>query len=364
MSRAFAQAQRESQYQQGLDVVEAEESRVRDVVEDWRRMPEVPDRSDVEAALHPRAYAPLPPPALPDLELEGRNVRSELRREFAKEHTKTPLYIALAVMFFIGPGLSAVTKQDWLGVVFSLGALAYIPVWAIRRYLSIFRQSLARWNELERNLRADHQAALLAYEAHEVERKRDWDQMEIERIATMRQLLAGDRDAVDGAVQASLERLDFPFEATCAASAPTSDLAIVAVDLPEMEDVIPEFRYKAFKNGALKEIRRTHQERRHAWRHLVLGIGLQIARTACASSPSIQQVKVGGYTQRRQRSGESEDEWVYELVVDRSFLAGVRPEVVDPSSLLKLANVRVMPTPDGSLKKISPPVWFESLVAA
>jgi hypothetical protein len=73
---------------------------------------------------------------------------------------------------------------------------------------------------------------------------------------------------------------------------------------------------------------------------------------------------VAGYTQRRQRSGVIADEWVYELVVDRHFLAGLRPETVDPSSILRLPSVRVMPGADGDLKKIPPPTWVEDLVAA
>jgi hypothetical protein len=180
----------------------------------------------------------------------------------------------------------------------------------------------------------------------------------------MQKLLTGNREAVDDAVEAILEELDFPFEATCAASALAGDTVVVAVDLPEIEDIIPEERFKALKNGTLKKVRRSRRERNDAWRHLVLGIALQIGRTVCAAAPSIQHVKVAGYTQRRQRSGVVADDWVYELVVDRHFLAGLRPETVDPSSILRLPSVRVMLGSDGDLKKIPPPAWVENLVAA
>jgi Protein of unknown function (DUF4236) len=367
VSTELAQAQREAQYQEGLRVADAEESRVRDVVEDWRKMPDIPDRSVIETALQPRPYAASPPPSLPDLKLEERKLRSEIRRELAAQHAKLPFFVALAVLV-AGLVLTGATKQGAFGGLALLGFAFYVPIWGIRRYLRISRQAReqgdTRWGEMERDIYAGHQAALQEHHQHEAETKRNWEQLEAERIATAQQLLTGNREAVDDAVQATLEDLDFPFEATCAASALAGNTVIVAVDLPEIEDVIPEMRFKALKNGTIKEVRRSRRERNEAWRHLVLGIALQLGRTVCAAAPSVQHVKVAGYTQRRQRSGAIDDEWVYELVVDRQFLAGLRPDTVDPSSILRLPSIRVMPGSEGDLKKIPPPAWVEGLVAA
>lgn len=367
VSTELAQARREAQYQEGLRAAEAEESKVRDIVEDWRKMPDIPDRSVIEAALQPRPYSANPAPPFPDLRLEERKLRSEIRREIAAQHGKLPFYVALAVLV-AGLVLTGATKQGAFGALALLGFVVYAPVWGIRRYLGISRQTReqadARWSEVEREIHAGHQAALHDHHEHEAETKRDWEQLETERIAATQQLLMGNREAVDDAVQTVLEELDFPFEAICAASALAGHTVIVAVDLPEIEDIIPEVRFKALKNGTVKQVRRSRRDRNDAWRHLVLGIALQIGRTVCAAAPSIQHVKVAGYTQRRQRSGDVADEWVYELAVDRHFLAGLRPETVDPSSILRLPNVRVMPGADGDLKKIPPPAWVEDLVTA
>ena len=363
----LAQTQREAQYQEGLLAAEAAESRVRDIVEDWRKMPDIPDRSVIEAALQPRPYSANPAPPFPDLKLEERKLRNEIRRESAAQHTKLPFYVALAVLV-AGLVLTGVTNQGAFGGLALLGFMFYVPVWGVRRYIRISRQAReqadARWSEVERDVHASHQAALQEHHEHEAETKRNWEQLETARVAATQQLLTGNREAVDDAVQAVLEDLDFPFEATCAASALAGHTVIVAVDLPEIEDIIPEVRFKALKNGTIKQVRRSRRERNDAWRHLVLGIALQIGRTVCAAAPSIQHVKVAGYTQRRQRSGVIADEWVYDLVLDRHFLAGLRPETVAPSSLLKLPSVRVMPGADGDLKKIPPPAWVEDLLAA
>lgn len=366
-STELAQARREAQYQEGRRAAEAEESKVRDIVEDWRKMPDIPDRSVIEAALQPRPYSANTAPPFPDLKLEERKLRSEIRREIAAQHAKLPLYVALAVLV-TGLVLTGATKQGAFGAIALLGFVLYVPVWGIKRYLRISRrareQADARWSDMERDIHAGHQAALHEHHEHESETKRNWEQLEAERIAATQQLLTGNREAVDDAVQAVLEELDFPFEATCAASALAGHTVVVAVDLPAIEDIIPEVRFKALKNGTIKQVRRSRRERNDAWRHLVLGIALQIGRTVCAAAPSIQVVKVAGYTQRRQRSGVVADEWVYELVVDRHFLADLRPDTVDPSSILRLPNVRVIPGSDGDLKKIPPPAWVEDLITA
>jgi hypothetical protein len=367
VSTELAQARRGALYQEGLRAAEAEESRVRDIVEDWRKMPDIPDRSIIEAALHPRPYSANPAPPFPDLKLEEGKLRSEIRREIAAQHAKLPFYVALFGLV-AGLALTGATKQGAFGALALLGFVFYVPVWGIRRYLRISRQAReqadARWSEMERDIHAGHQAALHEHHEHEAEMKRNWAQLETERIGVTQQLLIGNREAVDDAVQAVLEDLDFPFEATCAASALAAHTVIVAVDLPEIEDIIPEVRFKALKNGTIKQVRRSRRERNDAWRHLVLGIALQIGRTVCAAAPSIQHVKVAGYTQRRQRSGAIADEWVYDLIFDRHFLAGLQPETVDPPSILRLPGVRVMPGSDGDLKKIPPPAWVEALVAA
>lgn len=365
-SAGIVRAQREAQYQEALWEAEAAESNIRDVVEAWRKMPDIPESAVIEMALQPRPYSATPEPLLPDLKLEERKLRKEVRREVAAWHSTRPLYIAIAV--FVGSFvLTGLTDEGAFGALGLLGFLVYVPVWSLRRYARISRQvgdeGCARWAEAERNIHVSYESALREYREGEAGRKDNWDHLERERIGGLRRLLAGDRVMVDEAIQAVLEDLDFPFEAACTASALAGDTVVVVVDLPELEDVIPETRLKALKNGSVKEVRRSQRERKDAWRHLVLGIALQLGRTICAVAPAVQHIKVAGYTQRRQRSGTIADDWVYELAFNRHFLASLDPENVDPSTILRLPDARVLPTADGNLKKIPPPEWLEELAA-
>lgn len=365
-SAEIARAQREARYQEALREAEAAESQIRDIVDAWRQMPDIPDRAAFEMALQLRPYSPTPEPLLPDMSIEERKVRKGVQRESAAQHSLRPLYIALAVLIG-GLVLTGLTDEGAFGALVLLGFLVYVPIWGCRRYVKITRQVRGevrdRWVEAERNIRASYEAALREHHEYEAARKHDWNDMEGQRIDGLRRLLAGDRETVDEAIEAVLEDLDFPFEATCTASALAGDTVIVAVDLPELEDIIPETRLKALKNGTVKEVRRSQRERKQAWRHLVLGIALQLGRTVCAVAPSVQHVKVGGYTQRRQRNGTIDDDWVYELALQRHFLATLDPETVDPASILRLRDARVSPMADGNLKKIPPSEWLGALIA-
>lgn len=358
---AAARAEKEALYQQALSEVEDAEAEFQDIVEAWRRMPNIPAPSDFEAALAPQSYfrAAEPPPI--DWQSKQQQLRRAIHQENKLHYSKNPLYIALAVLI-VGLLLTSITGEGAYGGLALLGFLLFTPVWIVVHFVRIARRSRSeyqtRWAALETNARADFEHLLREYHAAEEEKRSNWDALEAQRIRGLEKLLAGDRETVDEAVQSVLEELDFPFEALCAASTMTGSTVVVAVDLPEIEDVIPETRLKALKQGTVKEVRRTQRERKEAWGQLVLGIALQIARTICAVAPTVQIVRLAGYTQRRQRSGAIADEWVYEFAFERQFLAQLDPSTFDPTTLLKAPQSRILVAPDSSLKKIPPPEWL------
>lgn len=365
-SRELARARREAQYQEALQVVEQEEERLRDVIEDWRAMPDIPDQSTIAAALQLRSYEATSTPPVLDLDRAKHDLSGTIRENVAPQHSKLPFYIAFGLLS-VGIVHFAMTGDGVLAGPAFLIFLIAVPPWAIWRLVKIARQvreqTEGRWPEVEQAARARHEAALREFQEREAETRRNWEQTEHARVDALRRLLAGEPASVDEAVQEALEDLDFPFEATCSASVLSDGTVGVVVDLPELEDVIPETRSKALKNGTLKQVRLSLRDRREAWRHLVLGIALQLGRTVCAAAPSVPRVRIAGYSQRRQRTGLIADEWVYELPLDRPFLATLRPESVDPSTLLRLPDARVLPMADGNLKKIPAPAWVDEVAA-
>src|SRR5690606_28499471 len=98
-SRELARARREAQYQEALQVVEQEEERLRDVIEDWRAMPDIPDQSTIAAALQLRSYEATSTPPVLDLDRAKHDLSETIRENVAPQHSKLPFYIAFGLLF-------------------------------------------------------------------------------------------------------------------------------------------------------------------------------------------------------------------------------------------------------------------------
>lgn len=327
-------------------------------------MPTIPSHGVLVEALIPQPFTGSRAPLPPDLKVEETRFYKQTFQQVVKMHSRQPLLVATLVLVS-ALVLTGVTHQGVFGGLATVAFSVFALTWAIRRHLRIAKQAReetqVKWPSKAQSLQAVHEAAVRDHQMNEAKQASDWDQLETTRVQNLQQLMAGHIETVDDAVQAVLEELDFPFDANCSARAISGDAIVVAVDLPEVEDVIPEVRMKALKNGTVKEVRRSKAERLQGWRHLVLGIAFQIGRTICAIAPSIQSVTVAGYTQRRQRSRALADDWVFELCLARSLLANLDPTQIDPMSAADLPNSRVILMADGNLKKIPPPEWLAEL---
>lgn len=133
---------------------------------------------------------------------------------------------------------------------------------------------------------------------------------------------------------------------------------LIDVDLPEIEDVVPEEELRVLKDGSLTEKKRKVADRNQLYAELVCGIAVAIAANAVCAAPTLRAATVAGRTQRAKRgSGLVEDSYVYEVKLPRALLASFDAVAGDPLEAFRCAGARMQVNANGSLRTIAPPQW-------
>lgn len=128
----------------------------------------------------------------------------------------------------------------------------------------------------------------------------------------------------------------------------------VDLDLPEIED-IPEVKAVELKSGQVKAKEKTQKELRQDYVSCVFGLAVFFASYLFCISPKIGQQVISGYTQRRnERSGETEDRYVYSVVFDRSTFEKGAHKKEEPYTFCQRFRNRVNLLATSELKAIEP----------
>jgi hypothetical protein len=163
------------------------------------------------------------------------------------------------------------------------------------------------------------------------------------------------------AISSSLEDLDFPFDTECNVGVQDGRTAFLLLDLPEIEDVIPETRFQVLKSGRLKLVKRKAEDRQLRYARLVLGLALMVAATAFAAAPTLETVTIGANIQRKRRGSlQVEDQYVYEACLPRALFVGDTVRSAEPVELLK-GLARMEFGANFSLNTIVEPSWAAEL---
>lgn len=385
------------------------------LVDWWKTLVvELPDQSVYRSGLARRNFADsglvrVPPqaPHIADLQIAGLNLHdarhqlgdgiaqqvrasSRLIRVTTSAATGGLLFIATAATTLILLDAGGATSSSALGgeASFGLAAVAGMIVatstWMFGHrclHLRRTKELAERWpstrDALQRQhdervdaLKRDHDArvrdAMLehhaAVERYDRERQRsehEWTHQENERIRLLERLLGGDPDVTSRVLASALNAIDFPYEAGVDFVLDDGGKTIrLAIDLPEIEQTIPEERTKALKNGSLKTVRRTKEERATLYLHLVMGLGLSLASYVFFVLPAVNHVIVGGYTQRRaRRTGALQDEFIYEIVVPRETAEDFIADEMKPLTIVSQLKSRFDMADNGVLRAIDVPNW-------
>lgn len=366
--RFEAEARREA----ALAAADQDEAELEAVLDHWRDVPELPTPADLDDELRPQPFvAPREPPQAPtlpmatvapdDIRLEGSSFLPITGASLVAGAT----VFATAVGAFLAPPLA-------LPVVFGAGAGLVVTALAAQGVARTQATALAApglaalidapdVGQAWRAAQADHLRARQAWEDECDRAQDDFERDDRDRIHRARRVRQGDPVAVEEAVAWALAELSFPFDAQCRFEVPEPTQAYLLLDLPEIEDLLPETRTKVLKDGSSKEVKRPKAERLAGYARLVCGLAFQVARTVFAVAPKVQQVQIAAYTQRRQkRTGAIGDDFVYDVEIARYLSGTLDHAVMDPVSELERLPGRVKRSASGELGRIPPPDWHDA----
>jgi len=360
---ARRRAEREERVAVAEAYVERNEAARRSIVEQWRNLTTIPPRRAFEEALEPRPYvSTLDGPGEIDEAREMRVLRQELLAK-ARSEVRLGKRWALAALPPVAGAVAWMASSTPAGLVLALTTAAVIAVLWLWRTLDAHRLVRSRigpaWEIRRREVQVAHGEAVARHREREAAAANAWREEDDARISNLRALLRGEREASEVALDSELSLLDFPFEAECRFEIPEARRVHLVVDLPEVEDVIPETGERVLRDGSIKVVDRTRKDRHADYARLATGLALQLASAAFAASPVFEKAIVAAYTQRREpKTGRLRDEWVYEVVLDRKSIETLVPERVDPIDIVTRSPGRIDLRPNFDLRAITPPDWW------
>jgi len=369
--------EQEQRRQQSLAKAEAAEQRLQEVIDWWREMPLIPSISFYQDACQVRPFEfDEPPPPKPDGPSEVARLRDEVARVLRRE---VPPALSLrlcaiaggAVVGFVAGMLSAVAfgPGGWAFDVLLGAAAVALGLWLIQKnWQSEMRDKIGdatheRWPARVAELKETYRVLYRAYAERHNRAATSWNTSERERVSWVRQLLEGDMATVEASICDSLSDLNFPFETECRVATSDGGRVHLHLDLPEIEDVVPETKDRVLKDGSVTSVKRNAKERAKEYAVLVTGLGVLLARMAFAAAPSLSCVHIAAYTQRRKGMAEAVDDYVYDAVLSRAAVNGVDPASMDPIQFLADSRARMDLRNSMELKGIEPPEWVKELMA-
>lgn len=147
----------------------------------------------------------------------------------------------------------------------------------------------------------------------------------------MQELINGEDQAVSEGVEYWISSCELPVEIKVDYEWHQNDhIMYLDVDLPEIED-IPEDEVVRLASGNLKEKKKTQATLKQEYVNLVFGLAIFISANVFNVSPAIHDIVISGYTQRRNKAGEVNDEYVYSIkftrnIFENSVLCNVNPQ--------------------------------------
>ena len=352
----------------------SEESKQRDIINAWRNTSDLPTTDEYQTACSIRTFEfDEPIPEHYDETTEQRELFSQIKSHLLRTETPpasylmikltTPLITAFAVY-----GTGTILTEDLTFLVIAAIVSAIGMGWLINYRLSA--KWLANidllskkdfedvWPKKKFELDASHSNALAEYERRRLEAEKNWVDEENKRSAWAKRLVDGDVEALEDAVADTMTDLDFPFEATCDVAIEEDRLVCLHLDLPEIEDVIPETRGQVLKDGRVRQVKRTVLEKNRDYAHLVTGLALFIANETLVVSPTLQILRIAAYTQRKKRGSQQQtDTYVYDITLSRNQIESIDFATVEPASFIAATATAFEQKSNLEFKALRRPSW-------
>lgn len=170
----------------------------------------------------------------------------------------------------------------------------------------------------------------------------------------MEYLINGDDEEVSEVFDEWIESCELPVEININYDWNQKDKTMMLdVDLPEIED-LSETKMTKTDAGNLKEKKKTQAELRGEYATLVLGLAMFISSNAFNVSPAIEKIVISGYTQRRNKDGDINDDYIYSIKFTRNMFEKKNITIMDPKAFCMIAENRCNMTSTSLFKVIKP----------
>lgn len=128
-------------------------------------------------------------------------------------------------------------------------------------------------------------------------------------------ILQNDPDALSARLERWLSELHVPFEFHLDYEL-RGEKIYLDLDLPEIEDMIAINLYRNEK-GRLSQKNKSQAELRKDYASCVFGLAIFVASHVFDLAPALDSIVLSAYTQRRDRKGRMEDQYIYSIIFDR-----------------------------------------------
>jgi len=334
----------------------------------WRDMPPLPGEAELAAAELPRPFVfdelPPEPPGPEDgrAELEDR-IRDDVERHHAAPAAWTPALAGSGLAAASGLGLALAGIDGLPASLLALGSGGAVGALVLGMRRALRRREAERLVRCrlaaEWPARQERAAAAWRFERNEWELRRaqaraGWKRAELERVARVRRIRAGEAGTARACLEATLSELDFPFRGSCEVAL-AGDVAYLLVDLPDPAEVVPPLRARVDEALEVEEVPVSPEEREEAYTELVAGVALLLGRTAFAAAPALRRALIAAWRPSAATGGA---EYLLDVEVDRAAVASFDPVTVDPDAYLAILPGRFHQREDHRLSALTPPAWL------
>ena len=174
----------------------------------------------------------------------------------------------------------------------------------------------------------------LEFESNELEHEKQQNEVFLREYEASKQNILskinGEEDFINQTIEEWIEECSLPVEININYSYSQSEnLLCIDLDLPEIED-IPDSELVQLASGNLKEKKKTQQKLRQEYATLIFGLSIFVAANLMNLSPAIRKVILSGYTQRRDSSGNLNDDYILSVkfirdVFEQSSFGEINP---------------------------------------
>ena len=189
----------------------------------------------------------------------------------------------------------------------------------------------------------------------EEQAKREFDikeqnALEERRIQYLR-LIQGNEPVVDRVIDHWLSTVEIPLDFDLEYEHAGNDL-FVDLDLPEIED-FPDMKVQKMANGTAKIKPKSKKEIKEDYSKCVYGMAIFFAGNIFNKALGVDRIIVSGYTQRRNKSGDIFDDYIFSIVFDRNTFKTLDYNN-DSCENCMIFNNRVLQNADKGFKSIEP----------